>query len=100
MILPNIEKAIKEVMDQYDDNDLRYLTITERPTGGHSERIFHIYDGKKQHDVIRFHVRRDHPPKEGYWFNFHYHTYHDKFQKHHTLGAIYWAKNTPPKWMS
>ncbi|MFL6556465.1 MAG: YpjP family protein, partial [Bacillus sp. (in: firmicutes)] len=25
---------------------------------------------------------------------------HDDFQIHHELGSIYWAKNTPPKWMS
>lgn len=100
VILPNVEKAITLVAEQYPDEDLANLAMSEIPGKGMSEKIFHITDMNKGSDVIRFHVRRDHPPLQGYWFNFHYHTYHDKFQEHHDLGAIYWAKNTPPKWMS
>lgn len=100
VILPNVEKAITLVAEQYPDEDLAHLAMSEVPGKGMSEKIFHITDINKGSDVIRFHVRRDHPPQEGYWFNFHYHTYHDKFHEHHDLGAIYWAKNTPPKWMS
>lgn len=100
VILPNIEKAIEDMAVQYPEEDLAHLTITEAPTGGHSEMIFHIFNEETAQDVIRFHVRKDHPPQQGYWFNFHYHTYHDSFQMHHELGAIYWDKNTPPKWMS
>ncbi len=100
VILPNVEKAITLVAEQYPDEDLANLAMSEVPGRGMSEKIFHITDINKGSDVIRFHVRRDHPPLQGYWFNFHYHTYHDKFQEHHDLGAIYWAKNTPPKWMS
>ncbi|RSD26297.1 YpjP family protein [Mesobacillus subterraneus] len=98
-ILPNIEKAIEMVAAQYPGEQLNSLRITEMPSGGESEKIFHIIgeDGK---DIIRFHVRRDQPPKEGFWFNFHYHTYHDNFQTHYELGTIFWAKNTPPKWRS
>ncbi|MDQ0272021.1 YpjP family protein [Cytobacillus purgationiresistens] len=100
IILPNIEKAIGEVAYQFPEESLVNLKISETATGGMSEKIFHIADEGKNEDVIRFHVRRDHPPQQGYWFNFHYHTYHDQFQTHHDLGAIYWDKNTPPKWMS
>lgn len=100
IILPNIEKTIEMVAAQYEEENLRHLVISAQPTGGRSEKIFHIADAEKNEDIIRFHVRKDHPPQEGYWFNFHYHTYHDGFQGHHELGSIYWAKNTPPKWMS
>jgi len=100
VILPNIEKAIKETAEQYPEEELAYLSLSEKPSGGLSEKIFHIANEKTGEDIIRFHVRRDHPPQEGYWFNFHYHTHHDEFQAHHNLGSIYWNKNTPPKWMS
>ncbi|MFB5194482.1 YpjP family protein [Neobacillus sp. KR4-4] len=100
IILPNIESALEEMAIQFPEEDLKNLTITEQPGAGHSEKIFNIKNRGTDKDVLRFHVRRDNPPQEGYWFNFHYHTYHDDFQNHHELGAIYWAKNTPPKWMS
>ncbi|MEH7885806.1 YpjP family protein [Bacillus sp. JJ1609] len=98
-ILPKIEKAIEMVAVQYPGEKLNSLRITEMPGGGESEKIFHII-GDNGKDIIRFHVRRDQPPKEGFWFNFHYHTYHDSFQTHYELGTIFWAKNTPPKWKS
>ena len=98
-ILPNIEKAIEMVAVQYPGEKLNSLRITEMPGGGESEKIFHIIDDNGK-DIIRFHVRRDQPPKDGFWFNFHYHTYHDSFQTHYELGTIFWAKNTPPKWKS
>jgi hypothetical protein len=97
-ILPNIENAIEMVAVQFPGEKLNTLQITEMPGGGESEKIFHIGDNGK--DIIRFHVRRDQPPKDGHWFNFHYHTYHDEFQNHYELGRIFWAKNTPPKWKS
>jgi hypothetical protein len=100
VILPEIEKVIDDITQEFPDKNLQYLTISEFPSGGVSERIFHIRNELTDEDVIRFHVRRDNPPQQGYWFNFHYHTYVDGFQEHHTLGSIYWAKNTPPKWMS
>jgi hypothetical protein len=98
IVLPNIEKALEETASQYPESDFQNLIITEDPGGGLSEKIFHLKDRNTNLDVLRFHVRRDHPPLGGYWFNFHYHTYHDDFQNHHELGAIYWAKDTPPKW--
>jgi hypothetical protein len=100
IILPNIETVIAEITAQYPEEDLSQLVVSEVPSGGTSERIFHILNKKTNSDVIRFHVRRDHPPKEAFAFNFHYHTDHDQFQTHHDLGIIYWDKNTPPKWMS
>lgn len=100
VILPEIEKVIEEVTLQFPEGNLQYLNISEFPSGGISERIFHIQNQLNGEDVIRFHVRRDNPPQQGYWFNFHYHTYLDGFQNHHTLGSIYWDKNTPPKWMT
>ncbi|MFO1444714.1 YpjP family protein [Bacillus sp. Bva_UNVM-123] len=100
LILPNIERAISNVADQFPEEELSNLIVSETPGRGHSEKIFHITNTNTNEDIIRFHVRRDHPPKQGYWFNFHYHTHHDKFQSHHDLGSIYWNKNTPPKWMS
>ncbi|MCK6204746.1 MULTISPECIES: YpjP family protein [Bacillaceae] len=100
VILPNIEKAVEETAARIPGSDLGNLEITEWPGGGNSEKIFHIVNRQSNEDVLRFHVRRDHPPQEGYWFNFHYHTSEDAFQKHHELGSIYWNKNTPPKWLS
>jgi hypothetical protein len=100
IILPRIEEVLVSLAEQYPEEKLVHLVITEKPSGGIGEKIFHIYDKTSGKDIVRFHVRRDHPPQDGYWFNFHYHTYHDSFQTHYELGRIYWAKNTPPKWMS
>lgn len=100
IIMPNLEQALKDMTAQFPDEDLINLAITEHPGKGQSEKIFHIKHNETNKDVLRFHVRRDNPPQAGYWFNFHYHTYHDSFQSHHELGSIYWDKNTPPKWMS
>ncbi|MGG3694146.1 YpjP family protein [Heyndrickxia ginsengihumi] len=97
-ILPNIETAITNTIMQYPQGNLSKLAISEKPSGGASEKIFHIYDKDLMKDIIRFHVRRDHPPMEGYYFNFHYHVAFDHFQVHHQLGSIYWDKNTPPQW--
>lgn len=100
LILPNIEKVISEVAVQYPEEDLSNLVINTSPGGKTSEKIFHISNSQTKKDIIRFHVRRDRRPLEAYSFNFHYHTIHDQFQKHHDLGVIYWDKNTPPHWMT
>lgn len=100
VILPNIEAALEETAAQFPEDDLQNLTITEQPGKGLSEKIFNIKNAETGKDILRFHVRRENPPQAGYWFNFHYHTYHDEYQTHHDLGSIYWDKNTPPKWMS
>ena len=100
VILPKMEEVIASLADQMSESELNYLAISEKPTGGNSEKIFHIYSKETGKDIIRFHVRKDRPPLEGFYFNFHYHTYHDNFQQHHMLGSIYWSKNTPPSWMN
>ena len=100
VILPNIESAIAMTAEQWPEDDLGSLAVTEVPGGGLSEKIFHIYNRSDHADIIRFHVRREHPPLDGHYFNFHYHTRHDNFQTHYALGTIYWDKNTPPKWMT
>ncbi|MBS4217373.1 YpjP family protein [Bacillus sp. FJAT-49711] len=100
IILPNIEEAIEMTAAQFPDDELVNLAITEMPGGGVSEKIFNIYHAETKQDVIRFHVRREKPPLEGYRFNFHYHTYHDQFQTHYTIGTIQWNKNTPPNWQT
>ncbi|HHW37576.1 MAG TPA: hypothetical protein GXX18_10120 [Bacillales bacterium] len=100
VILPKIEEAIAGLAERIPEDDLRQLVISENPTSGLGEKIFHVYHGNTGKDLIRFHVRRDHPPKEGYWFNFHYHTAEDEFLTHYDMGSIYWDKNTPPHWMS
>ncbi|MDP4083529.1 MAG: YpjP family protein [Bacillota bacterium] len=100
IILPKIEKAIEETASNFPEEDLRNLAITESPGSGYSEKIFHVKNQLTNENILLFHVRRDNPPLAGYWFNFHYHTKYDEYQVHHELGSIYWAKNTPPKWMS
>lgn len=98
VILPKMEETINDIANQFPDEKLQRLTITEQPSAGRSEKIFHIYDTLSGNDIIRFHVRQENPPLEGYWFNFHYHTYHDSFATHYDIGKIYWDKNTPPHW--
>ncbi|MFB6466100.1 YpjP family protein [Cytobacillus sp. Hz8] len=100
IILPNMETAIFQAVSEFPEWDLRNLAVTEQPGKGSAERIFHIVDRETNQDLIRFHVRRDHPPQQGYWYNFHYHTYHDQYETHYELGSIYWGKNTPPNWMT
>ncbi|MDA7025712.1 YpjP family protein [Bacillus sp. CLL-7-23] len=100
-VLPKIEEVIASYLMTLKDNEAyQDLAITKKPTPGKTEKIFHVYNRKTGEDVLRFHVRRDRPPLKGYWFNFHYHTVEDGFQKHHHLGNIYWDRNTPPNWMS
>lgn len=99
-ILPAIEDVLEAVIDQADEDELRYYAITEEPARGFGERIFNVYDKRNQSDIVRFHVRRENRPLEGYWFNFHYHLSDDQFETHHNIGEIYWDKNIPPKWMS
>jgi hypothetical protein len=99
MIFPKMEEIITYYLNIEDDELFQQLEVS-KPSGGTGEKIFHIYNTITGEDVLRFHVRRENRPLEGYWFNFHYHTYHDSFQSHKDLGSIYWDKNTPPNWMS
>ncbi|RNF40760.1 YpjP family protein [Planococcus salinus] len=99
-ILPGIQQAIDLNLAGLSTSQLNRLAISEKPSGDYSEKIFHIYDTATNKDAIRFHVRTEKKPLEGYFFNFHYHLAEDDFQKHIALGEIYWSKNTPPKWLS
>ena len=100
VILPKIEEAIEMTLASIDDDAIRSLSISEQPAGGYSEKIFHIFDTGSGEDLIRFHVRTDKRPLDGYYFNFHYHTSEDGYSRHIELGDIFWSKNTPPKWLS
>ncbi|MCH7322592.1 YpjP family protein [Solibacillus sp. MA9] len=99
-IFPKIEEAIAMTVDRLGVESLSNLSISEKPSGEYSEKIFHIVNNDSKKDVIRFHVRTENRPFEGYYYNFHYHTIEDNYQTHYTLGDIYWSKNTPPKWLS
>lgn len=100
VILPKMESVLEELAAEAGDEAVRYYGITEQPAKGYGERIFHVTDYRTEEDIVRFHVRRDNRPLEGYYFNFHYHLQKDDFREHHNLGEIYWNKNTPPKWMA
>jgi hypothetical protein len=99
-ILLNIEDTLESLIAEMPEEEYAYLNITESPADGFGEKIFHIYNARTNEDLIRFHVRRDHRPWEGYWFNFHYHINDDNFEDHHEIGEIFWDKNMPPKWMA
>jgi hypothetical protein len=99
-VLPQIESALHEFSSEVPEEKLLNMAISEKPSGGLSEKIFHVYDRETNEDLIRFHVRRENPPGEGHWFEFHYHTYKDNFDAHHSMARIYWSQNTPPKWVS
>lgn len=100
-ILPKIEDVITGHLAKFQgDEAYQDVVISSKPSAGKTEKIFHVYNRLTGEDLLRFHVRQDHPPQDGYWFNFHYHTAEDGFQSHHELGSIYWDRNTPPDWMS
>jgi hypothetical protein len=100
MIVPKFSQAVRTMSNQLSDEQLRQVSISRHPSSGLGERIIHIYDENSKESYLKLHVRRDHPPLEGYWFNFHYHTYEDGFTGHHDLAKIYWNKNTPPNWQA
>lgn len=99
-IFPKMEEIIGIELAKLDSNSLKYIKITEQPSGNYSEKIFNLIDVATGKDLIRFHVRTEKRPLEGYYYNFHYHTYEDRFVTHHNVGDIYYSKNTPPKWLS
>ena len=99
-VLPQIESVLQQFSSEVPEEILTNIAISEKPSGGLSEKIFHLYDQETKEDLIRFHVRRENPPGDGHWFEFHYHTYQDNFDSHHSMARIYWSQNTPPKWLS
>ncbi|KGX84896.1 YpjP family protein [Pontibacillus litoralis] len=100
LILPSIEVVVKQLIKTENEASIPYYEITEQPSAGYGEKMFHLYNKRTNEEMARFHVRRDKRPGEGYWFNFHYHMREDNFLEHHPIGDIYWDKNTPPKWMA
>lgn len=100
IIFPHMERAIETTLARLDDDKMSSIAISERPSGNYSEKIFHIVDARDNSDIIRFHVRTENRPFDGYYYNFHYHTREDHYVMHHDLGEIYWSKNQPPKWLS
>ncbi|ENH96316.1 hypothetical protein J416_11482 [Gracilibacillus halophilus YIM-C55.5] len=99
-IFPNIELVLSELYEQVGKTNSQFLVIDEAPSSGYGERIFDLHDVKTNQDVARFHVNRVKQPQDGYYFQFHYHVFEDRFEEHYTIGNIYWGKNTPPKWMT
>ncbi|MCT6927615.1 MAG: YpjP family protein [Lysinibacillus fusiformis] len=100
IIFPKMEEAIAMTVASLDEQSLASLTISEKPSGNYGEKIFNVINNDTGSDVIRFHVRTEKRPQEGYYYNFHYHSVEDDFMAHYNLGDIYWEKNTPPKWLS
>jgi len=98
-ILPHMATVIDALVDQYDPHQLFNLSLVEQQTAGYGERIFDVYDEQSKQLIAKFHVRRENRPKQGYWFNFHYHLINDNFEHHYTIGNVCYGKNTPPKWM-
>lgn len=99
-IFPVMEEIIEDYVNKLPEDHLPYLVIDEQKSSFTGEKIFHLHDPQADEDLLRFHVRKDLKPKQGYWFNFHYHEQSDGFESHHDIGNIYWDKNTPPKWMT
>jgi hypothetical protein len=99
-ILPRLDSVLRETTETLSDKDWEQIKMSTSPSAGLGEKIFHLYNEETREDIFRFHVRRDQPPKQGYVFNFHYHTYLDKHEKHHTIGNIHWGKDMPPRWNS
>ncbi|MFJ7972513.1 YpjP family protein [Psychrobacillus sp. NPDC096389] len=100
VIFPRIQEVIDTTIAKVESEKAANLSITEHPSGEYHEKIFHIYNEHTRKDFIRFHVRTDKKPQDGYYFNFHYHLAEDNYSKHYALGEIFWSKNTPPKWLS
>lgn len=99
-IFPTIEEVITSTLAGLDDERKQSLIISKKPGGNYSEKIFHIADGKTGKELLRFDVRTEKRPLDGYYYNFHYHTFEDEFADHHSIGDIFYSKNKPPKWLS
>jgi len=100
VILPNIETVLHMLLTEAGEEGINYYGISEFPAKGYGERIFNVHDYRSGTDVARFDVRRENRPGEGYWFQFHYHLRHDGYEEHYPIGEVFWAKDTPPKWMA
>lgn len=99
-ILPKMNEVIHSKIFEVYADETSNLVMSKKPAGNYGEKIFNIRDTKHAQDIARFHVRTEKRPQEGYYFNFHYHLAEDTFEQHHSLGDIYYSKDTPPKWMT
>lgn len=99
-IFPKMDEVLRTTVFEAYEEDKPFLTMSEKPAGNYSEKIFNVHHTELKKDIVRFHVRTEKRPQDGYFFNFHYHVADDQFENHHDLGEIYYAKDTPPKWMS
>lgn len=100
VIFPKMQQAIDNTLRDNQNINATNIGITENPSGNYSEKIFNVYNRANGEDLLRFHVRTENRPFDGFYYNFHYHTYEDNFVSHHDLGELYWSKNMPPKWLS
>ena len=100
VIFPKIDEVIRQTVNASNETMKSQLAISDKPAGNYSEKIFNVYDEENRKDLVRFHVRTDKRPQDGYYFNFHYHTADDDYIKHYSIGDIYWSKDTPPKWLT
>lgn len=98
VIIPTMEEVLHSILYDIGKKEAEYFGITTSSHAG--EKIFEVFDERTNEEIARFDVRRDNRPKDGYWFNFHYHLCNDNFEKHHHIGDLYWDKNMPPKWKS
>ncbi len=98
LVIPELKKTLEKKIVSYSVPELQKMKVSSLPRNNRSEKIFHLVSGTNGNEIFRFHVRTEHPPKEGYLFAFHYHDDSDNFESHQELGTIYWSKNTPPKW--
>ncbi|MEK4564930.1 YpjP family protein [Alkalihalobacillus sp. FSL R5-0424] len=97
-VLTSFEEALSQRMASLSVEEQEHLQVTNHPSSGRGEKIVHVFSLKTGEDLIRFHVRRDQPPKQGHWFNFHYHVASDNYEHHYPLASIYWGKDVPPLW--
>lgn len=97
-VLNPFEQVLAELLKNVPVEQQRHMGVTEQPSSGKGEKILHVFSNVTGEDLIRFHVRRDQPPKQGHWFNFHYHIPGDDYEHHYSLASIYWGKDVPPLW--
>jgi hypothetical protein len=97
-VLDSLEHALASLVINLPVDQQHLLDVTEQPSSGKGEKILHVFSKQTGEDMFRFHVRRDQPPKQGHWFNFHYHIASDNYEHHYPLASIYWGKDVPPSW--
>ncbi|TSB46977.1 YpjP family protein [Alkalicoccobacillus porphyridii] len=97
-VLTSLEPVLARLVTDLSVDQQRQIDVTEQPSSKKGEKILHVFSKETGEDMLRFHVRRDQPPKQGHWFNFHYHIASDNYEHHYPLATIYWGKDVPPSW--